>query len=482
MRRGEGCEDTFCEEDPEQRVMDERFAYVGRGRGDYTQVTSMQPVGHGQGEFAKEKVVVRSGLRLRLFCVLSLCFMVLVVLGLLLFYLHDPGPNIGAAEMPCENVFTVESEGMAPLCCEQGFMQFCATTAAPQKEVVHEKYITRVKDVRVPHVVQIPIPGPPRKVITHKVYVHTHAFDCEKGYNDWHHLWSSAHQRYCCYLKDISCRNKVEVRKHYHIITKVRPVALPVRVPIPAPPPRVVRHVVNEPIQDPPQVIRVPTPGAPHIMKRIVHEQRLVPVPVASPPQYHTVPVPIHVTDPGRVIRVKVPMPPQTVVRDKTIYKTKHIQVKRVYDRNAGLKNWIYGWSGAKKHWCCANEDLGCPGTWHGTGLTKTVTTGITSHVLKHAYYTHLPDYGHGGYDDTHHYVYHHGYDVDHGSHNHAGVARDYEHGGYDGKQHYVYHHGYDVGRSSHSYHVGAAHDYRHGGPDGPHHYVYHHVIHPGSN
>ena len=144
------------------------------GRGDYTQVTSMQPVGHGQGEFAKEKVVVRSGpwdprdfwgflgllmtfetkhlwlviqstcksgcskvgfmwryyyfgmffwgmtdrdsaknwyvnesmlllivfwqqtselmpgfrgLRLRLFCVLSLCFMVLVVLGLLLFYL-----------------------------------------------------------------------------------------------------------------------------------------------------------------------------------------------------------------------------------------------------------------------------------------------------------------------------------------------------------------------------------------------------------
>lgn len=24
------------------------------------------------------------------------------------------------------------------LCCEQGFMQFCATTAAPQKEVVHE--------------------------------------------------------------------------------------------------------------------------------------------------------------------------------------------------------------------------------------------------------------------------------------------------------------------------------------------------------
>lgn len=67
-----------------------------------------------------------------------------------------------------------------------------------------------------------------------QVYVHTHAFDCEKDYNDWKHLWSGAHQRYCCsekknrhimwfwivprlwhyqgcYLKDIACRNKVEV-------------------------------------------------------------------------------------------------------------------------------------------------------------------------------------------------------------------------------------------------------------------------------
>ena len=36
-------------------------------------------------------------------------------------------------------------------------------------------------------------------VVLCEVYVHTHAFDCEKGYNDWHHLWSSAHQRYCCW-------------------------------------------------------------------------------------------------------------------------------------------------------------------------------------------------------------------------------------------------------------------------------------------
>lgn len=31
------------------------------GRGDYSQVTSMQPVGRGNGEFTREKVVVQSG-------------------------------------------------------------------------------------------------------------------------------------------------------------------------------------------------------------------------------------------------------------------------------------------------------------------------------------------------------------------------------------------------------------------------------------
>ena len=36
--------------------------------------------------------------------------------------------------------------------------------------------------------------------------MHTHAFDCEKDYNDWRHLWSGAHQRYCGSEKNvISC-------------------------------------------------------------------------------------------------------------------------------------------------------------------------------------------------------------------------------------------------------------------------------------
>lgn len=41
-----------------------------------------------------------------------------------------------------------------------------------------------------------------------QVYVHTHAFDCEKDYNDWKHLWSGAHQRYCC----------SEKKPSYHVV------------------------------------------------------------------------------------------------------------------------------------------------------------------------------------------------------------------------------------------------------------------------
>ena len=48
-----------------------------------------------------------------------------------------------------------------------------------------------------------------------------------------------------------------------------------------------------------------------------MHEKQYVPVPEASPPTYHAVPVPVKVTDPGQVIHVPSPLPAQTVVRNK---------------------------------------------------------------------------------------------------------------------------------------------------------------------
>ena len=106
---------------------------------------------------------------------------------------------------------------------------------------------------------------------------------------------------------------------------------------------------------------------------------RYVPVPEASPPKYHRVPVPVPIKEPGKVIKVPVPLPPKTVVKNQVIYRTRHVQVKRIYDCGAGFENWKYGWSSAKQSWCCSHHKRGCPGTWKGHGLTKAVVTKVTT-------------------------------------------------------------------------------------------------------
>ncbi|CAK9111869.1 Uncharacterized protein SCF082_LOCUS51890, partial [Durusdinium trenchii] len=145
---------------------------------------------------------------------------------------------------------------------------------------------------------------------------------------------------------------------------------------------------------DAPQIIKVPTPGAPHIVPKYVHQKHYVPVPEPSPPQYHSVPVPVKVTDPGKIIKVPEPMPPQTIVKNKVIYKTKHVQVQHIYDCAAGYSNWLSGWSSDKKSWCCAHEQKGCPGS-HSGHLSKTVVTGVTTHEGP-TYYHHTHSYSTG--------------------------------------------------------------------------------------
>ena len=199
----------------------------------------------------------------------------------------------------------------------------------------------------MPHMVPVPIPGPPRQVITHKVYVHTNAYDCDAGVGDWRRQWSGQHQRYCCYKHHIACTTKVDVRPHYHTITHYKQVTVPVHVPVPAPPAQIINKVVNVPIHDPPQVIRVPVPGHPNVVPKYVHEKISVPVPEPSPPVYHSVPVPTPVHDPGQIIHVPAPLPPQTLVRNKVIYKTRHVRVQHVYNCQAGFSNWKYGLSAA---------------------------------------------------------------------------------------------------------------------------------------
>eukprot|EP00439_Symbiodinium_sp_Y106_P034750 s6646_g4.t1 len=281
----------------------------------------------------------------------------------------------------------------------------------------------------VSHVVPVPVPGPPARVITQKVYVKHHPFECTEGYGSWKTQWSHEHQRYCCYKFKESCTTKVQSfgrgmqqayqvaqgllqlspRNHYktithvhhvtvpekvvvpapppreinHIvhvnhyktITHVHHVTVPEKVVVPAPPPREINHIVHVPVHDPSPVIKIKTAGPPRVVKHYVTKKHYVPEPVPSPPTYHYKP--------------EIP-----------ITKVQHVIQKRYYDCVAGIKNWHYGWSKTKKSWCCSHEQRGCPGTWQGDGLTKTIVTGVTQHI------------GHG-----HVHVIHHVHHYSTGSH-----------------------------------------------------------------
>ena len=310
-----GCAGFCYEMDEENAVVEERLSYVGAGNGSYHQVSNMEKVGKGKGDFEKEKVVVSTGYKLNMAVCGGTTLCILVSIFLLLGFANNWWQSRGMSDVvepQCSMMIaTTATVDQKTMCCNQGYKDFC------QREVHNvDQYWYHVKDVRVPHMVSVPIPPPPRKVITHKVYVHSDAFDCNQGAYDMH-SWSEEQSRYCCYKHEIGCKTKMEYRPHYHTITKVKPVPVHVPVPIPAPPAQVITHVQNIPIHDPPAVIKVPTPGAPHVVNKYVHEKNYVPVPVASPPQYHHVPVPVPVQDPGRVIKVPEPLPPQTIVKNK---------------------------------------------------------------------------------------------------------------------------------------------------------------------
>eukprot|EP00434_Breviolum_minutum_P034709 symbB.v1.2.030724.t1/scaffold3494.1/size55430/2 len=350
----------------------------GIWRTSYSKVGSLQLVGYGKGSFEKESYSVSTGNRygsfgLGLACV-AICFVAAIPL---LWRLWEPST---AADDSCASA-SLLSSSMKAQCCMQGHMRFCSASAAvPVPQIImHDKYFTKVKTIPVPRTVPVPVPPPPQKVIQHTVYVHSSAFDCTVGYVDWKRQWSPKHQRYCCYKRNIACTTRADLRPHYHTITHVKQVAVPIPVPVPAPPPRVVSRVVNVPIHDPPQVIHVPVRDAPHVVHRYVHQKEYVPVPKPSPPVYHAVPVPVPMKSPGKVVKVPVPLPAKTLVKHKVIYRTKHVKVKKVYDCQAGFKNWKYGWSKAKQTWCCQHHSLGCPGSWKGHGLTKMVVTKVTS-------------------------------------------------------------------------------------------------------
>ncbi|CAE7584770.1 unnamed protein product, partial [Symbiodinium sp. CCMP2456] len=357
------------EADPELVKTDERWVYVGQGRGTYSQAASMDYVGHGppSKEFIFRGFKRGEGdreLRFRAICVFFICFLLFVIVGLLIYFfmphffhspvgadamapssdsayskfsvLKDPThfqqplgmvpqrdhetcedkwqatPRLslafqGACDFvfeelifqendPCQTSPTMDEMTVIQreACCANGYGAFCATTPkAPV--IIHDKFYTNVRTERVAHSVPVPIPGPPAKVITRKVYVKHHPYDCTEGYGNWKTQWSHEHQRYCCYKSGEACVTKAGVRNHYKTITHVHHVTVPEKVVVPAPPPREINHIVKVPVHDPSPVIKIKTAGPPRVVKHYVTKKHYVPEPVPSPPTYHYKPVPVTV-------------------------------------------------------------------------------------------------------------------------------------------------------------------------------------------
>lgn len=59
-----GCAGVCYEVDEEAVKVEERLAFVGAGNGSYQQVSNMEMVGKGRGDFEKEQVVVATGYKL----------------------------------------------------------------------------------------------------------------------------------------------------------------------------------------------------------------------------------------------------------------------------------------------------------------------------------------------------------------------------------------------------------------------------------
>ncbi|OLP93535.1 hypothetical protein AK812_SmicGene24557 [Symbiodinium microadriaticum] len=395
------------EEDAEASRTEERWAYVGAGQGTYRQTSQMDYVGHGPSRlrFMHCRSAANSIPPIPVTVVVSTAKSSLPAAATSIRF-KEERPDGTVKSVTAEvsglpfNFFQTGADEMVPApdpcmtgtvgamtvmqreaCCAQGNVAFCATTTkAPV--IIHDKYYTNVRLLGSTHYwyglqVITTLGMTKGRNAEQKVYVKHHPFECTEGYGSWKTQWSHEHQRYCCYKFKEACVTKVQYRNHYKTITHVHHVTVPEKVVVPAPPPREINHIVK----DPSPVIKIKTAGPPRVVKHYVTKKHYVPEPVPSPPtyRYKHVAVPVHV--PGKVVHVPVPMPAKTIYKEVPVTKVQHVIQKRYYDCVAGFKNWHFGWSKTKKSWCCSHEQRGCPGTWQGDGLTKTIVTGVTQHI-----------------------------------------------------------------------------------------------------
>ena len=111
---------------------EERWVYVGDGLGNYSQMTQMEMVGHGRGEYEKEKVATVGAWRLRSCCLVLGCMFLVLGALLALAFLNNwwSFDAFDAPQPECLPAILARVDGESLLlrqrCCARGYTQFCA--------------------------------------------------------------------------------------------------------------------------------------------------------------------------------------------------------------------------------------------------------------------------------------------------------------------------------------------------------------------
>eukprot|EP00435_Cladocopium_sp_Y103_P062890 s27_g24.t1 len=358
------------EPDPFTMTTEGQWKYVGSGNGAYENVQSVAYVGEGVGSWDRAEVTAYKGYRCKTMCVclailvfaVAACIVIIPWLWPKTFGADSPfGGHVGAdAVIPWEQDCSKGVQDWKHLwdaakqnyCCQYQSIGCPGAVVTPVKIVRHTHYVTRVH--RVPHPVTHYVQVPVKHVVYHHVYTREQPYDCEEGYEDYAHKWTTKHQRFCCFLEQKACMKKVV--EHVRNITVVKTKLVPKYIPMKETEektvvvPRYVPKVVE------PKPIHVAVHQPPKIVYRTINKTKYIKVPVPGKPKIVVQEEPYDVQ-----------MPPE-VVKIYDHIKTEPVEHEHHFNCDVGFSNWYRGWSPRKKEWCCANEDRGCPGTWHGHG------------------------------------------------------------------------------------------------------------------
>ena len=183
----------------------------------------------------------------------------------------------------------------------------------------------------------------------HPSHGYSDVLNCDDGYHDWENLWTEWHQKECCSLKGRGCpEEKQVIDKVVHVPVFHRAHNHYVPVPVPSPP-----HIVykNRYVHLPPKIIY----EHPHHEFHYDCHGRLLQLVLRMVCTQEVLVLWPH--DHGMPWHLAWQLPPPHSCLCQRSGTHAH---GRIYDCNAGFSNWMQGWSGSKKDWCCSKHNKGC--------------------------------------------------------------------------------------------------------------------------